>query len=140
MRVVFDANIYISFFLTRGETISTLFSFWQKDYFYVFASSLILNEVKNAFQYPKIQRLLAPLDLIKLDLLLETIRLVYPKSKTKIVKDSKDNLYLDCAKYAKADFLVTGDKRHLLPLKKFGKTKIISPKEFVEILKKQRKN
>lgn len=137
MKVVFDANIYISFFLTHGETINSLFSYWEKDYFTVLASPSILEEIKKSFQYPKIRKRLKAKDILNLYLLLEEVEIVYPKSRIKILKDPKDNMYLVCAKDGKADYLVTGDKKHLLPLKKIAKTKVLSPKEFVRILKSQ---
>lgn len=136
VRVVFDTNIYISFFLTRGETIASLFSHWENGDFTVLASPSIIEEVKKSFQYPKIRKRLKARDIFNLYLLLENeVEAVYPESKVKLLQDPKDNMYLVCAKDGKADYLVTGDKKHLLPLKKFGKTKITSPKEFVEILK-----
>ena len=51
----------------------------------------------------------------------------------KVSRDSKDNKFLACASEAEADYIVTGDK-DLLVLGNYGKTKIITPKEFVELL------
>lgn len=50
-------------------------------------------------------------------------------------KDKKDNKLLTCAKDGEADYLVTGDKKHLLTLKNIGKTRIISPSEFVTFIR-----
>ena len=48
--------------------------------------------------------------------------------------DPSDDLVLDCAVAAEADYLVTGDD-HLLRLKKFGNVKIVNSQAFVEVLK-----
>ena len=48
--------------------------------------------------------------------------------------DPKDNRYLACAIDGKADYLVTGDKKHLLSLKQIGKTAIVSPRELMDRL------
>jgi predicted nucleic acid-binding protein len=35
---------------------------------------------------------------------------------------------------AKADFLVTNDRRHLLHLESFGQTRIVTPSQFMRLL------
>ncbi len=58
--------------------------------------------------------------------------LIEPRKRVhRIKKDATDNHILACALEAKADFLVTGDKKHILPLKKIGATRIVSPAEFL---------
>lgn len=56
---------------------------------------------------------------------------IIPSRKVNICRDKKDNQVLDLCVVGKADYLVTGDK-DLLVLKKFKKTKIVSPREFIE--------
>jgi len=46
----------------------------------------------------------------------------------------EDNRVLECAVDGKADFIVTGDTRHILPLKEYGGIKILSPSEFLKHL------
>jgi putative PIN family toxin of toxin-antitoxin system len=41
-----------------------------------------------------------------------------------------DNRVLECAVDGKAEFIVTGDTKHILPLKEFLGIKILSPSEF----------
>jgi putative PIN family toxin of toxin-antitoxin system len=53
-----------------------------------------------------------------------------------VVEDSSDNLILDCAVAAEADYLVTGDS-HLLRLHKFGEMRIVTPQELLEVLQRQ---
>jgi predicted nucleic acid-binding protein len=43
-----------------------------------------------------------------------------------------DNRILECAVAARADYLVTGDKEHLLPLRSIGTTQIVTPAAFLE--------
>lgn len=69
----------------------------------------------------------------------ETLRslaavIVDPEESISVVKDNKaDNRILECAVAAGADFLVTGDKEHLLPLETFRGVKIVSPAGFLDI-------
>ncbi len=59
---------------------------------------------------------------------------VTPQKHLQLVQeDPSDNLILDCAVAAEAEYLVTGDD-HLLKLKACGAVRIVSPQEFVEIL------
>ncbi|MBK6628182.1 MAG: putative toxin-antitoxin system toxin component, PIN family [Flavobacteriales bacterium] len=48
-----------------------------------------------------------------------------------ICRDAKDDFLLALAKAAKADLLVTGDE-DLLVLKKYGRTRIVTPGEFLK--------
>lgn len=55
------------------------------------------------------------------------------KSKVTVCRDVKDNKFLECALDGGADYLVTADE-DLLVLKRYGRTKIITADEFIEIL------
>lgn len=48
-----------------------------------------------------------------------------------VVRDAADHRILECAVAARADYLITGDKRHLQPLKHFRGVEIVSPREFL---------
>jgi putative PIN family toxin of toxin-antitoxin system len=50
-----------------------------------------------------------------------------------ICRDPKDDMFLECAALAKADYLVAGDK-DLLVLESYQGTRIITPLEYVSIL------
>ena len=45
-----------------------------------------------------------------------------------------DNRILECAVAANADYLVTGDRRHLLPIGEHGGTRIINARLFLSAL------
>ena len=49
-----------------------------------------------------------------------------------VENDPDDNRMLECAVWAEADLIVTGDKAHLQPLKIFRGIPIVSPRQFVE--------
>ncbi len=58
-----------------------------------------------------------------------TVRLTHT---TTICRDPKDNMFLECAALAKADFLVAGDK-DLLVLGSHAGTRIITPLEYIHL-------
>jgi len=53
---------------------------------------------------------------------------------TVITADDDDNRVLECARAANADFIVTGDRRHLLPLGSYQGIAIISPADFLNCI------
>lgn len=137
MRVVLDANVLVSFLLTCGPTISGILKGWENKKFTLLVSKEIILEVEEV-----LARFVAG-GLIKawsaealMRRLKKDSKIVAIFSQVTTSPNKKDNRYLACARDGKANYLVTGDKKHLLPLRRFYITKIISPREFVEILTK----
>ncbi|MGI8644249.1 MAG: putative toxin-antitoxin system toxin component, PIN family [Thermomicrobiales bacterium] len=54
-----------------------------------------------------------------------------------IANDPCDNMVLECAVAGNADVIVTGDKKHLLPLGSYEGIPIVSPATFVAIPNEQ---
>ena len=54
-----------------------------------------------------------------------------------VERDPKDNMVVATAVAHRADYLVTGDRRHLLPIGEYAGTRIVSPREFLDILATQ---
>lgn len=66
-------------------------------------------------------------------------QMVEPTETLDVVKESPDdNRILECAVAAHADYLVTGDKAHLLPLGTLRNTRIILPDTFIREVHKVR--
>ena len=139
MRVVLDTNVLISFLLTKSSTISKVLQSWKENKFVLLVSSEILLEIENVFlrfvEKQLIQDSEAEIFLRRIKKKAIKIKI---SSEVNLSKDKKDNRYLACSKDGKADYLVTGDKKHLLSLKKFARTEIISPAEFIEALSQKK--
>jgi uncharacterized protein len=72
------------------------------------------------------------LQLQLLDLLENRGRLVSPSRTVQAASDPADNMFLECADEARADYLITGNVRHF---PKFWKaTKIVTAREFIELV------
>ncbi len=135
MNVVFDCNIIISFLLSRGQVISSLFNYWSQGKFLVLISDEIMQEIEEVIIRFVTKGLIQRIDAdVFLDFLKINALLVNVKTRCKLSKDKKDNRYINCAIDGEADYLVTGDKKHLLNLKKVGRAKIISARELSKIL------
>ena len=62
--------------------------------------------------------------------------IIEPRIQVSVIqRDKADNRILECASESEAHYLVTGDQRDLRPLKEFQGIKIVSPAEFLEILR-----
>lgn len=129
-RIVLDANVVISFLLTRGETISSIFNSWDREEFDLLISGKIFAEIETVLEYEKIKGLIKPWEKAAL---LEKLKLqakfVKVKTQIDILPDQKDNKYLECAVEGWADFIISGD-RHLLNLKEYQGIEILTPQEF----------
>jgi len=67
-----------------------------------------------------------------LQLIKNHTRVVSPSRLAQVTSDPADNMFVECADAARADYLVTGNQRHF---PKFWKnTKIISSREFLSVI------
>jgi putative PIN family toxin of toxin-antitoxin system len=131
-RVVIDTNVFISGLNFAGKP-SEILELFIKGNIEVFISPFILSEIerilKERFEWSEgnIHRVL---NRIKR----QTI-LVHPKLKVTVIKDNHDdNRILECAIEGTVQYLISGDRKHLLPLKEYQGTKIISPSDFLKLL------
>jgi len=131
IRVVIDTNVFISGLNFVGNEREVL-DLMRKAAFKTFISVFILDEIKEVllrkFTWDK-ERTEQALWLIR-----EKAILIQPARSVGIIKANfADNRILECALEARAHFLISGDKKHILPLKKFKDTQILSAVKFLEI-------
>ena len=131
MRVVLDTNVYISAILFGGncEEILRLAGLGS---FEILISKAILLEIKSVlkdkFNWTG-KQVAAATSYIK-DITTE----IKPDIALIVVRnDPSDNKIIECAVSGKARYIVTGDRNHLLPLKKYKNIKILSPAEFLKL-------
>ena len=62
----------------------------------------------------------------------QAAHLFLPGPVSVFASDPKDQMFLECADAAKADYLVTGDRSHVLPLSRVGDTKILTVSDFLK--------
>lgn len=128
--IVLDTNIYISAIIFGGNPRTCLELARNKE-LELFVSREILVELaaklrlkfhwKEADIHNAIEGILVFTNLIK------------PKQSINIIKDDpKDNIILECALEIKADYIISGDKKHLLSLDKFKNIPIITAKTFLD--------
>ena len=93
-----------------------------------------LNELLRVLNYPKFKFTDEQKDRF-LSILLEVATLIKTESEVDIIKeDPSDNVILEPANEMKIDYIVSGND-HLLKLKEFKGAKIVTAKEFLDIVK-----
>lgn len=131
MKIVLDTNVFISAIIFGGppETIIRLGIDKEVE---IFTSPSILAEVADVLSRK------FKWDTDKIDLTIRNLchfcNIIEPKKKVNMVDlDPSDNKILECAIESKAKFLVTGDKKHLIPIKNIEKCKILTPGDFISL-------
>ena len=131
-KVVIDTNVFVSGLTFKGNPREVLDLVWRGD-IEACISSFILRELeetlKKDFGWDR--------DQIKhiIEKIKSKTTRVHPKSKVSIIKEKDDdNLILECAIEGKVQYLISGDRKHLLPLKEYQRTQIVSPAEFLKLL------
>ena len=131
--VVLDSNIYISSTFWDGGPYIIAKKAIKQDII-VFISSHIIGQVRNVLRRD-INLPMQEIDDI-VDSLVYVTNMIEPKEKFDIIKeDPPDNRILECAVASKATFIISYNK-HLLVMKDFRGIKIVTPKQFLDLINK----
>jgi uncharacterized protein len=140
LRAVLDTNIFIAGILTTG-VCSLILDAWGENVFTLLTSEWQIAEVKrtmnNKFINVTTSRERASLitDLRASDNIMTLQKI------PDVSSDPDDNHILGIALEGQADYLVSLDVKHVLNLKKVGRTRILTPTDFVKTIKlKKAKN
>ena len=132
MRVVADTNILVSALLFGG-TSEQGFLAGLRGEIRLLTSPFLLRELEKVLK----EKFKLSVQLAReiIEEVREVAEIVEVSSHIKAISyPDEDNRVLECAIDGKADFIVTGDTRHILPLKEYGGIKILSPSEFLKQL------
>ena len=135
IRVVVDTNIFVSAILFGGNCEKIL-NLAEENRIKLITSQDILKELKEVLQKKfKFDKKMSEMTISTIK---EISLVVYPERKLTVIKEmDADNRILECAIEGKADYIISGDKQHILPLKKFQKIRISSPAQFLKFVEKQ---
>ena len=131
MRVVLDSNILFSALISPHGPPHRIFQAWQAKRFELVTCSFQLDEIRRASRYPKLRDILKP---HRVGAMVNDLRgavLVDALSQGYDAADPQDTWLLGLADAARADYLVTGDKRAgLLSRKRVGNAGILTATAF----------
>ena len=132
MRVVADTNILVLALLFGGPP-EQVFLAGLRGEIQLLTSLTLLKELEKVLKEKF--KLSIPLVREIVEEVREVAEIVEVFSHTKAISyPDEDNRVLECAVDGKADFIVTGDTRHILPLKEYSGIRILSPSEFLKHL------
>jgi putative PIN family toxin of toxin-antitoxin system len=130
--VVYDTNVIVSAALTPEGIPASVIALAMERYVRLFYSPAILEDYTDVLKRPKFRLTPRRVDAFLRDLT-TAATIVHPTRRISIALDEDDNRFLECARHARADYLVTGNKRHF-PFPGFEDTKIVSPAEFALVI------
>jgi len=135
IRVVADTNVYVSA-IVFGGTCEAILALTRAGAVELFLSPAIQRELRVVLTHTfgwtqsQVREALAEVHTLATPVR-PSVRL------SGILTHDQDHRILECALAARADFLVTGDKKHLQPLKTFRGIPIVSPREFLDRLRRE---
>lgn len=133
MRVVFDTNIVASASFWRGKPFECLSS-WARGEISAVVSPQVLSEYFDTIEelearYPNRIRV------AWVETLTESAQLVFPLDRARgETRDPDDEMFLECALAGSVEYIVSGDTKHLLPLREWRGIQIVSADQFLRRL------
>jgi len=128
IRVVLDTNVLVSANLSDEGLEALVVSLALNQKIQLHISEPILQEYERVLRYPhlgfeakEVARFLARLR--------RSSVLVMPTREVSASPDEADNRFLECAEAARADFLVTGNKKHFP--KRWKTTEVVNARELL---------
>ena len=133
MLVVLDSNVFFSALISPYGPPGRVFEAWREGRFEVATCREQIEEIRRASRYPKLRAILKPHLVGRMMNALQRARVFEDVRRKHSASDPADAYLLDLAELAKADYLVTGDKRSgLLKMKRVAGARIVTAAVFCE--------
>lgn len=135
IKVIIDTSVFIASLLSKNPTSAPaqIINAWREEKFVLIMAPPLMRELVVKL----IQKNIPPLEIENLVAIIGEIALqipgIYEATHLDNI-DPDDNMFLAAAYESKADYLVSLDKKHLLPLKHYHGTQILSPAIFIRLL------
>lgn len=131
LRLVLDTNIVVSAALKPEGLQRTIFLLAITKPARLYVSEPILAEYRTVLARTEL-KIRRGLQLQFLASIEKQAHLVHPSRAVRAATDPDDDMFLECADEARADYLTAGNARHF---PRFWKaTKVVSSREFVEVV------
>ena len=135
MRQTMRLSVFVSALLSKNQTSAPakIINAWREEKFALIMAPLLMRELV----VKPIQKNIPPSEIENLVAIIGEIALHIPGAyeATRLDNiDPDDNMFLAAAYESNVDYLVSLDKKHLLPLKHYHGTQILSPALFIRLL------
>lgn len=138
IRAVLDTNTLVSAIINTQSSVSNeIYQNFISKHFLLIASAELLAEVDEVLHRDRIMKFHKLSTKQLQEILTELVNLSYlvpANIKVQVVRDADDNKILSAALDGEADYIISRDK-DLLVLKQYQQIKIITPEEFMGILR-----
>jgi uncharacterized protein len=131
LRLVLDTNIVISAALKPDGLERAVFLAAITKPARLYVSEEIISEYRLVLSRPELH-IRRGLREQFLQLIKNRSHMVSPSRKLSITNDAADNIFLECCEASRADYLITGNRRHFPEF--WRQTKIINSREFVGLI------
>ena len=131
VRLVIDTNILVSAALKPDSLQRTTFLMAITKPARLYVSAPVLDEYADVLSRPELG-IRKGLRQQLLQFVKNHSHIVAPSRRLEVTSDPDDNIFVECADAARADYLITGNQKHFPPFWKG--TKIITSREFVTLV------
>lgn len=135
MKIVFDTNIFIAILISPDSSVAELYWLWRKGTFTLLTSSAQLSELRRVSRNKKFEGIIQSK---QAGVLVNTLKakaiFIEPEQIPSVSADMDDNYILAIALKGRAAYLVSLDIKHVINLKRVGRTRIVKPEEFRKAL------
>jgi putative PIN family toxin of toxin-antitoxin system len=136
---ILDTNVFIRAALRPKSPSARVVDAYLDGRFRLVLSQDVLQELLTVFLLPEIRQLHGWSDdqILQFVINLPAGAALYPglaQVPASLPRDASDVKFLSLAHESNPDYLVTKDGRHLLRLKKYRRTRIVTPKQFLASL------
>ena len=131
MRVTVDTNVLISSLIATGGSADQVIQLVREGEMEMVLSKFILDELARVLT----QKFELPAQAVQsaVDRFQRLAIIVEPRTVVTVIKEKQDdNRILECAIAGRVDFLITGDKKHILPLTSIQGIPIVGVTEFLQ--------
>lgn len=136
MRVILDTNILLSALISTEGSPAKLADAWLDGQFTLISHALQLQELRDITRREEIRRIIKPARAGRL--VNQILTMAEMPDKLPWVErspDPRDDFLLALCEAGSVDWLITGDKRDLLALKRHGSTRIATAMTLAKELK-----
>lgn len=136
LRVVLDTNVVVSCLLFSGS-LSEIYEGWKSRRFIPYLSRETFEELLKVLSYPKFFLEKEEIEYLIYQEILPFFEVVEVKEVVQgVCADRDDDKFVSVALSARADYVVTGDRR-LLEAGRYRGVQFITPKEFINIIRRR---
>ena len=138
IRAVIDTNVFVSAIIGDKQSAPRLiYEAFKDDLFTSVTSQAVIDEIEEVLDRLPIRARFKLTDAQVKQFVNDfiTVSAIVPSDRYVSVSqliDPKDNIFVTCAVVGSADYIISGDTKHLLSLKEFEGIKIVSPRTFLD--------